>query len=126
MLRYWAAHDAGTILNGPGARGQVYGAVMQGLGYALSEEIVLDEEGRVLNPGFLDYRIPTFPDRVPIEIIFADTYDKVGPLGAKSIAEAPIIPVAACVANAVRDATGTRMRRLPLQPETVYRALHGD
>ncbi len=126
VLRYWAAHDAGTILNEAGARGQVYGGVLQGLGYALSEEVLMDEEGRVLNPGFLDYRIPTFPDRVPIEIIFAETYEKAGPLGGKSIAEPPIIPVAACVANAVRDATGTRMRRLPMEPETVYQALHED
>jgi CO/xanthine dehydrogenase Mo-binding subunit len=124
VLRYWAAHDAGTILHETGARGQVYGGVLQGLGFALCEKVVTDEQGRVLNPGFLDFRIPTFPDRVPVEILFAETYEEAGPLGAKSIAEAPIIPVAACVANAVHNATGSRVRLVPMEPETVYRALH--
>jgi CO/xanthine dehydrogenase Mo-binding subunit len=125
VLRYWAAHDAGTILHEAGARGQVHGGVLQGLGFALSEKVVIDEgQGRALNSGFLDFRIPTFPDRVPVEILFVKTYAEAGPLGAKSIAEAPIIPVAACVANAVYDATGTRVRLLPMEPETVYRALH--
>ena len=125
VLRYWAAHDAGTILHDAGARGQVQGGVLQGLGYALSEKVVVDErQGRALNAGFLDFRIPTFPDRVPVETLFVNTYAEAGPLGAKSIAEAPIIPVAACVANAVHDAIGTRVRLLPMEPETVYRALN--
>ncbi len=123
VLRYWAAHDAGTVLDLPGANGQVVGGIMQGLGHALSEESVLGPDGRVLNAGFLDYRIPTCLDSVPIEITFSDTYDPGGPLGAKSLAEPPIIPVAACVANAIRDATGVRLDRLPMLPETLLSAL---
>lgn len=123
VLRYWAAHDAGTVLDLPGANGQVIGGIMQGLGHALSEESVLGSDGHVLNAGFLDYRIPTCLDSVPVEITFSDTYDPGGPLGAKSLAEPPIIPVAACVANAIRDATGVRLDRLPMLPETVLSAL---
>ena len=79
--------------------------------------------GEMLNAGFLDYRIPTFLDAVPIQVSFAQTFDPGGPLGAKTIAEPPIIPVAACVANAVHDATRARVRSLPMEPETVFQAL---
>ena len=123
VLRYWAAHDSGHILNPAGARGQVFGGVAQGLGYALSEGVQYDDSGRVMNAGFLDYRVPTFTDAVDTRIIFIETRDGVGPLGAKSIAEPPIIPVAACIANAVRDATGVRIYRLPITPENVFTAI---
>lgn len=123
VLRYWAAHDAGTVLDRAGAEGQVVGGVLQGLGHALSEESVRGADGRMLNPGFLDYRIPTAPDSVPVEVLFSDTFDPGGPLGAKSLAEPPIIPVAACVANAIHDATGARLRRLPMTPESLLNAL---
>ncbi|MDR7519980.1 MAG: xanthine dehydrogenase family protein molybdopterin-binding subunit [Armatimonadota bacterium] len=119
--RYWAAHDAGRIINPVGAEGQVYGGVLQGLGYALSEGAIFSERG-VENPGFLDYRVPTAADAVPVEAFFVSTEEEAGPLGAKTIAELPIIPVAACVANAIYDATGWRVRRLPMEPETVLRA----
>jgi CO/xanthine dehydrogenase Mo-binding subunit len=123
VLRYWAAHDAGTVLDPAGAEGQVIGGVLQGLGHALSEEAVRGPDGRMLNPGFLDYRIPTALDSVPVEVFFSGTFDPGGPLGAKSLAEPPIIPVAGCVANAIHDATGVRLRRLPMTPEAVLGAL---
>lgn len=121
--QYWAAHDAGTILNPNGAAGQVIGGVVQGLGFALAEAVAVDEDGRVLNPGYLDDRVATFPDAIPIEVIFVPTYEETGPRGAKTIAEPPIIPVAACVANAIHDALGVRLHRLPMTPERVWRAL---
>lgn len=123
VLQYWAAHDPNVILNQQGADGQVIGGVMQGLGHALTERNVVDDTGRLLNPGFLDYRIPTFADAVPIEPIYVGDPDPVGPLGAKTIAEPPIIPVAACVANAVYDAIGVRQRRFPMNPERVFWSL---
>lgn len=123
VLRYWAAHDAGTILDRVGAEGQVVGGVLQGLGHALFEESLRGADGRMLNPGFLDYRIPTTLDSVPVDVFFSETFDPGGPLGAKSLAEPPIIPVAACVANAIHDATGARLRRLPMTPEPVLAAL---
>ena len=123
VLQYWAAHDPGTILNKLGADGQVVGGVMQGLGHALTERNIVDEEGRLLNPGYLDYRIPTFADAVPIEIIYTGDEEPEGPDGAKTIAEPPIIPVAACVANAIFDATGVRQTRFPMTPERVFWSL---
>ncbi len=123
VLRYMAAHDAGAVLDPPGARGQVIGGVLQGLGHALFEESLRGADGRMVNPGFLDYRIPTTLDSVPVEVSFSDTFDPGGPLGAKSLAEPPIIPVAACVANAIHDAVGVRLRRLPMTPEAVLAEL---
>jgi len=117
VLQYWAAHDPGTILNQQGAGGQVIGGVMQGLGHALTKRNVVDSDGRLLNPGFLDYRIPTFADAVPIEPIYVGEPDPTGPLGAKTIAEPPIIPV---VAYAVFDAVGVRQLHFPMTPERVY------
>jgi putative selenate reductase molybdopterin-binding subunit len=123
VLRYWAAHDAGTVVDRVDAEGQVAGGVLRGIGHALSKESVRGADGRMLNPGFLDYRIPTTPDNVPVEVLFSDTFDPGGPRGAKSLAEPPIIPVAACVANAIHDATGAGLRRLPMTPESLLNAL---
>ena len=121
--QYWAAHDAGTIVNPNGAAGQVIGGVLQGLGFALAEAVSVGEDGQLLNPGYLDDRVATFPDAVPVDVIFAPTFEEAGPGGAKTIAEPPIIPVAACVANAIHDALGVRQWRLPMTPERVWRSL---
>ena len=124
--QYWAAHDAGTIVNPNGAVGQVIGGVMQGLGFALAEAVAVGDDGQLLNPGYLDDRVATFPDAVPVDVVFAPTFEKSGPAGAKTIAEPPINPVAGCVANAINDALGVRQYRLPMTPERVWRALHGE
>jgi CO/xanthine dehydrogenase Mo-binding subunit len=121
--RYVAAHDAGTVLDEPSARGQVIGGVVQGMGYARLEESVVDAAGKMMNPGFLDYRVPTTADAFPVEPVFVESYEPAGPLGAKTIAEPPLIPVAACLANAIRDATGARLHALPLSPERVLGAI---
>ncbi|MGI9272263.1 MAG: xanthine dehydrogenase family protein molybdopterin-binding subunit [Woeseiaceae bacterium] len=121
--QYWAAHDAGEIINPTGAEGQVIGGVMQGLGFALAEVVAVAADGQMLNPGYLDDRVATFPDRVPVEVEFAAVYEDSGPAGAKTIAEPPIIPVAACVANAIHDAIGIRQYQLPMTPERVWRSL---
>jgi CO/xanthine dehydrogenase Mo-binding subunit len=98
---------------------------VQGLGHALSERAVLRPDGRMANPGFLDYRIPTSLDSAPIEVMFSDTFDPGGPRGAKSLAEPPIIPVGACVANAIFDAVGARVDQMPMDPETVLAVITG-
>ena len=103
--------------------GGVQCGVMQGLGHALTERNIVDKEGRLLNPGYLDYRIPTFADAVPIEIIYTGDEEPEGPDGARTIAEPPIIPVAACAANAVYDAIGVRQTRFPMTPERVFWSL---
>ncbi|MBT4932358.1 MAG: xanthine dehydrogenase family protein molybdopterin-binding subunit [Rhodospirillaceae bacterium] len=123
VQQYWAAHDSGTIINPQGAIGQVIGGVTQGLGFALSEEAAVGENGQLLNPGYLDDRVATFPDAVPIDVIFVPTTEEAGPGGAKTIGEQPIIPVAGCVANAVYDAIGVRQYKLPMKPERVWRTL---
>ncbi|MHB8352007.1 MAG: xanthine dehydrogenase family protein molybdopterin-binding subunit [Thermoplasmata archaeon] len=123
LLRYAAVHDAGSVVDDPTYRTQIEGGVAMGLGTALTEEMLWDAEGRLENPGLLDYRIPTFPEIPPIEIERIEGFGGAGPYGAKGIGEPPIVPVAAAVANAVLDATGVRPTDLPLTPERVARAL---
>lgn len=123
VQQYWAAHDSGAILNPPGAVGQVIGGITQGLGFALSEEAVVNDKGVLQNPGYLDDRVATFPDAVPIDVILMPCDEPAGPHGAKTIGEQPIIPVAGCVANAVYDAIGVRQYKLPMKPERVWQTL---
>lgn len=123
VLGYWAVHDSGTVINPQMARGQVLGAIAQGVGWALMEDVT-SADGRVTNPDFLDYRIPGADDLAPETVVeFVDSYEPNGPHGAKSLAEAAINPVVAALANAVHDATGVRMRSLPMSPERLWTAL---
>jgi xanthine dehydrogenase molybdenum-binding subunit len=122
VLGISAAHDVGRVINRLGIEGQVEGGIAQGLGYALMEEIKVDA-GRVLNPTFTDYKLVTTQDLPELKIAFIETHDPAGPFGAKGIAESPLIPVAAAIANAVHNATGVRMTELPLTPERVLRKL---
>ena len=87
------------------------------------EKMVIDAEGRVINPTFRNSRIPAFADIPRTEVLFADTHDAFGPAGAKSGGEGPFDPVAPALANAVADATGVRFRSLPLSPERIYRQI---
>jgi xanthine dehydrogenase molybdenum-binding subunit len=122
ILKFVAVHDVGRVLNPLGLEGQIEGAIAQGLGYALTEEVKL-ENGRVKNCGFLDYKLLTARDIPPTEIHFIETNDPEGPFGAKGVSEAGLIPTAAAVANAVRDAIGVRIKDLPLTPERVLAAI---
>jgi CO/xanthine dehydrogenase Mo-binding subunit/aerobic-type carbon monoxide dehydrogenase small subunit (CoxS/CutS family) len=115
--------DAGVVINPVQLRGQVEGGIAQGLGWALYEKMAFDAQGRVVNPTFRHYRIPAFADVPRSEVYFARTTDVFGPLGAKSMSEAPINPVAPALANAVADATGVRFPDLPLAPDRIYRAV---
>ncbi|MFQ6014249.1 MAG: xanthine dehydrogenase family protein molybdopterin-binding subunit [Anaerolineae bacterium] len=124
VLRVVAAHDVGRAINPMYIEGQVEGGVQMGVGYALTEELQV-QEGRALNPSFLDYRLPTALDMPQVETIIVETGDPEGPFGAKGVAETGISPVAAAVANAVYDAVGVRINSLPITPEKVLRALKG-
>jgi xanthine dehydrogenase molybdenum-binding subunit len=93
-----------------------------GLGYCLTEELRLDR-GRVLNPGFLDYKLLTAPDMPELLVTLIETVDEAGPFGAKGLGEAGTIPISAAVANAVKDAVDVRMTELPMTPERVWRAM---
>jgi putative selenate reductase molybdopterin-binding subunit len=125
ILQSVQADDAGTIINPMQARGQIEGAVAQGIGTTLFERMVIDNRGTVINPTFRNYRIPAFADIPRTEIFFAKTYDPYGPLGAKPIGEAPIIPIPAALSNALADATGIRFSTLPLSADRIFAELAG-
>jgi xanthine dehydrogenase molybdenum-binding subunit len=122
VLNYVAAHDVGKAINPMLLEGQVYGGVMMGLGYALTEQVIL-EKGENRNPNFRDYKILTAKDVVPIEAPVHETYDNDGPYGAKGIGEPGCVPTAPAVANAVYDAIGVRIKDLPITPEKVLAAI---
>ena len=122
-LKIWSAHDIGKAINPMAVEGQIQGGVVQGLGYALFEEMVWDS-GRLANPSFMDYKIAGTMD-VPLEIetILIEDPDEDGPFGAKGIGEPPIVGIAPAISNAVANATGVRLRRLPMTPERMLKAL---
>lgn len=122
ILNYVAAHDVGKAINPMLLEGQVYGGVMMGVGYALTEQVIL-EKGENMNPNFRDYKILTAKDVIPIEAPVLETYDKEGPFGAKGIGEPGCVPTAPAIANAVYDAIGIRLKDVPLTPERVLAAL---
>jgi putative selenate reductase molybdopterin-binding subunit len=112
--------DIGRLINPMQCRGQIDGAIGMAIGWALTENMVHDEQGKVVNPSLRNYRIPAFADVPPSEVYFADTYDKIGPLGAKSQGECSINPVAPAIANALANATGRRFAHLPFTPDRIY------
>lgn len=117
-----AAHDAGQVLHRLAAEGQVEGGVVQAMGWALTEELKL-KQGRLLNPSFTDYLIPTSDDAPPITVALLDDAPGRGPFGAKGIGEPSFIPTAAAIRNAVCAALGTEVNHLPLTPPVIVRAL---
>ncbi len=124
ILKSVQAADAGRVANPMQCRGQVEGGVAQSLGATLYEEMVIDEVGRVLNPKFRDYHLPSFADIPRTEVLFADTSDTLGPMGAKSMSESPYNPVAAALGNAIANATGIRFTATPFKPDRLWPALH--
>ncbi|MCJ8145186.1 molybdopterin-dependent oxidoreductase [Ancylobacter sp. A5.8] len=123
ILRSVHAADAGTVINPMQCRGQVQGGVAQAIGAALYERMIVDDTGAIANPSFRGYHIPSFADLPQTQVLFADTYDRVGPLGAKSMSESPYNPVAAALANAICEATGVRLTQTPFTADRLYRLL---
>ncbi len=122
-VRVVSAFDAGKVLNEQQCRCQVIGGVVQGLGSALSEKFVFNQEGRFLNPTFQDYKIPTAKDIPPqMAQFFIETPHPEGPYGARGVAEHPMISVPGAVGNALADALGLEVGVLPLDPEQVFLA----
>jgi putative selenate reductase molybdopterin-binding subunit len=115
--------DAGRVINPITASGQVEGGIAQGLGFALCEDMVYDEEGRLVNPRLGPYHIYKANEMPEVEVIFVQTDEPSGPYGAKSVAELPIDGVAPAIADAIHDATGIWLREVPFTPERVWRAL---
>lgn len=124
LRRFTTAHDTGVIVNPIGHQGQIEGGVIQGVGYGLMEQVVV-EDGRVATLHFGDYKIPTVKDIPRLRTVIVKGEGGVGPYKIKGIGENPISPVAAAVANAVEDAVGVRIRDLPITAEKVYKALRG-
>jgi CO/xanthine dehydrogenase Mo-binding subunit len=118
VLNYIACHDVGRAINPQSVVGQIAGAVVQGLGFALSERVVV-QEGVNLTPGFFQYHIPTALDVPDIKCILLESGEGLGPFGARGIGEAPIGPPAAAIASAIEDAIGVRPMHLPMLAERV-------
>lgn len=125
LLGYVAAHDVGRAINPRSVQGQISGAVAQGLGMALLEEIVM-ADGMNLTAGFFQYLIPTATDVPEIDVVVLESGEGMGPFGARGIGEPPIGPPAAAVASAIQDAIGVRPATLPITPERVLDCLGED
>jgi len=122
IINYTACHDVGQAINPIGIEGQIEGGVVQGIGFTIFENLALDN-GRLLNPNFTEYLLPTVLDVPPIKTLIDEEPDPTGPFGAKGIGEPPIIPPSAAIANAVFDATGARIKSSSIDQETVYFAI---
>ena len=123
LLKYVSVGDVGKAINPEQVHGQDEGAVMFGIGHTLFEEM-LYEDGQLLNPNLVDYRVPTFNDLPEVlTTLLIENGNGPGPFGAKGMGEGGLLPVASAVANAVFQATGVRIKNLPLTPPNVWRAL---
>ena len=122
VLNIWAAEDAGQVLHPASAEGQIEGALGMGFGFTMMEELKWDE-GKILNPTLLDYKMPTTEDVPAIHHDFVLTEDPFGPFGAKAMSESPGVPTPAAIANAIYDAVGLRVTELPIDPAKVLAAL---
>jgi putative selenate reductase molybdopterin-binding subunit len=123
VLNYIAAVDAGVVINPKLAEGQTEGGVLNGIGYALSEQMIFNDAGKMINPSFHDYRIFSIKDVPPIQTILIPTHEPTGPFGAKSVAEISINGPLPAIANAIYDACGIKLRKPPFTPEKVLTAL---
>jgi CO/xanthine dehydrogenase Mo-binding subunit len=123
ILRYTAVQDVGRAIHPGYVEGQLQGGVAQGIGWALNEEYVYGEDGRLQNPGFLDYRIPVASDLPMIDTVLVEVPNPNHPFGVRGVGEVPIVPPMAAVANAIENAIGVRLSDLPMSPPKVLAAI---
>jgi xanthine dehydrogenase molybdenum-binding subunit len=123
LLRYTAVQDTGKAVHPAYIRGQIQGAVTQGIGWALNEEYIYDEAGRLLNGSYLDYRVPTCPDVPNIEAVIVEVPSPSHPFGVRGVGEMSIVPPPGAIANAIHAALGVRMSALPMSPGRILEAL---
>jgi len=121
--RMTVAQDVGRAINPTAVEGQIEGAVAQGVGFALTEELITDARGRVITDCFEKYLIPTAMDMPEMKVILVESNDPEGPFGAKGVGEIGLNNTAPAIANAITNAIGVRFHRLPIRAEDVYRAL---
>ncbi len=122
MLKVASCFDVGRVMNPQLLEGQIEGAIVQGMGTALFEELML-KDGKVLNPSFVDYKIPTSDDMPEMIIKFVENPEETGPFGARGVAEPAMVPSAPAIANAIYKATGIRLNTMPLTAERVLAAI---
>ena len=123
VVRYTAVQDAGRAIHPSYVEGQMQGGAAQGIGWALNEEYVFDEQGVLENPGFLDYRMPVASDLPMIDTVVVEVPNPTHPYGVRGVGETPIVPPLPAVANAIKAATGVRMDALPISPPRLLAAL---
>jgi CO/xanthine dehydrogenase Mo-binding subunit len=123
VVRYTAIQDAGRAIHPSYVEGQYQGGVAQGIGWALNEEYIYGEDGKLQNPGFLDYRVPVASDLPMIDTVIVEVPNPRHPYGVRGVGETPICPPMAALANAVAAATGVRFTDLPMSPPKVLKAL---
>ena len=125
IVRYTVVQDTGKAIHPAYVEGQFQGGAVQGIGWALNEEYVYGKDGRLQNPGFLDYRVPVASDVPFIDTVIVEVPNPNHPYGVRGIGEVPIIPPMAAISNAIFDAIGIRMREQPMSPPKVLKALDG-
>ena len=123
ILRYTAVQDVGKAIHPSYVEGQIHGGAVQGIGWALNEEYIYNDEGRMTNSSFLDYRMPTSYDVPMIEAVIVEVPNPGHPYGVRGVGEVPIVPPAAAIANAIYDAIGIRMKELPMSPDRILAAM---
>jgi len=126
VVRYTCVQDVGKAVHPDFVEGQMQGGAAQGIGWALNEEYVYDQNGTMQNAGFLDYRMPVASDLPMIDTVLVEVPNPLHPYGVRGVGEVPIVPPLAAVANAMRDATGIRFTDLPLSPPRVLEAINQD
>jgi len=119
LLRYTAVQDVGKAIHPAHTDGQIHGAIVQGIGRALTEEYQFDELGKMMNTSFLDYRMPTAVDVPHIETVLVEVPNPGHPYGVRGVAETPVTPPPAAIAIALHRALGVRMSELPMSPERI-------
>ena len=122
ILRATAFQDVGTAIHPSYVEGQIQGGIAQGIGWALNEEYYLSDEGAMQNSSLLDYRMPTSLDLPMIEAVMVEVPNPNHPYGVKGVGEASISAPLAAVANAIKNASGTRLRQLPMNPQSIVAA----
>jgi CO/xanthine dehydrogenase Mo-binding subunit len=123
VLRICAAHDSGTTINPALTEGQIEGGIAMGIGMALEEEMLFDADGRQVNANLTNYLIPTSLDMPKIEVDIVQSYDPVGPFGAKGVGEPTLVPTMPAILNAIYDAVGVRIADLPATAEKILMAI---
>jgi 4-hydroxybenzoyl-CoA reductase subunit alpha len=123
VIEAWDVHDCGFVVNPALLHGQVHGAFYMGMGESIWEEVLFDDKGRLLNGNLAEYRVPTSLDMPPVASELVDTVDPNAPWGVKEVGEGATTPTMGCIANAIYDAMGVRVKSIPLTYEKIWRAL---